>query len=126
MRKPILLLGVLILLLPICLFAGPTEPEDVLRQADLKRGPWEKFTLNAQIFAEGKQDSYRVFFKNDTKTLVYFRTPAPAKGNLLLMLADQLWFYVKDTRTPIRITPLQRMAGSVSYGDVARLFWVRK
>ena len=41
------------------------------------------------------------------------------------MVDDNLWFYAKDTRRALRITPLQRLQGSVSYGDLARLNWSR-
>ena len=42
------------------------------------------------------------------------------KGQYLLMLEDAMWIYMPNTRKPIRITPLQRLLGNASNGDVAR------
>jgi hypothetical protein len=36
------------------------------------------------------------------------------------MLEDAMWIYMPNTRKPIRITPLQRLLGNASNGDVAR------
>jgi outer membrane lipoprotein-sorting protein len=42
------------------------------------------------------------------------------KGRHLLMLGDDMWIYLPDTSRPIRITPLERLSGDASNGDVAR------
>lgn len=131
--RNVLIHSILWILFALCYIPTPAmavpslDAKEVLLQADLKRGPWKKFTLRAHIDAEtaigSQKNTYRVFFKNDTQTLVSIITPLQEKGNLLLMLKEYLWYYVKDTRQPIRITPLQRLAGSVSYGDLTRLSW---
>ena len=36
------------------------------------------------------------------------------------MLGDDMWVYLPDTSRPIRITPLERLSGDASNGDVAR------
>jgi outer membrane lipoprotein-sorting protein len=36
------------------------------------------------------------------------------------MREDDMWIYMPNTRKPIRITPLQRLMGNASNGDVAR------
>ena len=36
------------------------------------------------------------------------------------MVRDGMWVYVPDTSKPIRISPLQRLMGEASNGDVAR------
>ena len=36
------------------------------------------------------------------------------------MLGDDMWIYLPDTSRPIRITPLERLSGNASNGDVAR------
>jgi outer membrane lipoprotein-sorting protein len=42
------------------------------------------------------------------------------KGEHLLMLGDDMWVYLPDTSRPVRITPLERLNGDASNGDVAR------
>jgi outer membrane lipoprotein-sorting protein len=42
------------------------------------------------------------------------------KGRHLLMLGDDMWIYLPDTSRPVRITPLERLSGDASNGDVAR------
>jgi outer membrane lipoprotein-sorting protein len=42
------------------------------------------------------------------------------KGQHLLMLGDDMWVYLPDTSRPVRITPLERLSGDASNGDVAR------
>lgn len=99
-----------------------------LRKAELKRAPWPEMEIKAKLAGKDKRGKektgeFRVFFKNGSKTLAGFVTPIFEKGNLLLMVGDDLWYYVKETRRPTRITPIQRLAGAVSYGDLARLSW---
>jgi outer membrane lipoprotein-sorting protein len=36
------------------------------------------------------------------------------------MLGDDMWIYLPNTSRPIRITPLERLSGNASNGDVAR------
>jgi outer membrane lipoprotein-sorting protein len=36
------------------------------------------------------------------------------------MLGDDMWVYLPDTSRPIRITPLERLSGNASNGDIAR------
>jgi outer membrane lipoprotein-sorting protein len=36
------------------------------------------------------------------------------------MLGEDMWVYLPDTSRPVRITPLERLSGDASNGDVAR------
>ncbi len=62
---------------------------------------------------------FEVSIKGMDKTLVKFMN-ADVKGQYLLMVEDDMWIYMPNTRKPIRITPLQRLMGDASNGDVAR------
>jgi outer membrane lipoprotein-sorting protein len=42
------------------------------------------------------------------------------KGQSVLMLGDDMWLYFPDTSRPMRISPLERLSGDASNGDVAR------
>lgn len=102
-------------------------PAEILKQADLKRSPWTQMSMTAELLSSGKSGDtksiYKVYFKDEISTLVAFVEPKFEKGNLLLMVQEDLWYYVRETRKPTRITPVQRLSGSVSYGDIARLGW---
>ncbi len=62
---------------------------------------------------------YEVSQKGTDKTYVDFLSPRE-KGEHLLMLGDDMWVYLPDTSRPVRITPLERLTGDASNGDVAR------
>ena len=73
-------------------------------------------------FESGKSDEeqlYEVSQKGTDKTYVEFMSPRE-KGQHLLMLGDDMWVYLPDTSRPVRITPLERLSGDASNGDVAR------
>ncbi len=102
------------------------NPQELLRQAGLKRMPWAEMSLQATLAdSSGKVpaiNKYRVFLNVD-KALVVCIQPATQKGNLLLLQKEDLWYYVKSTSRPMKITPLQRLSGAVSFVDVTRLNW---
>ena len=73
-------------------------------------------------YESGKPDEehlYEVSQKGTEKTYVEFMSPRE-KGEHLLMLGDDMWVYLPDTSRPVRITPLERLTGDASNGDVAR------
>ena len=43
------------------------------------------------------------------------------KGQTLLMRGDDMWYFLPSVARPIRITPIQRLLGNASNGDVARV-----
>jgi len=98
--------------------------EEILRQSDLSRNGWESYTniTNIKNYVDEElkdEGSFEVSIKGADKTLVKFLN-ADVKGQYLLMLDDAMWIYMPNTRKPIRITPLQRLMGNASNGDVAR------
>lgn len=106
---------------------GDQRASVILKKADESRSPWPSFKMKAALHfkkrGEMSEETYRVYLRDGIKTLVAFMIPFNQKGNLLLMVGEDLWFYVKDTNRPTRITPLQRLSAGVSYGDIARLNW---
>jgi outer membrane lipoprotein-sorting protein len=117
-----------------CVVAGraetptPAKPnvdaEAVLKRSDAYRNGWPSYVLHVKItnFESGKADEeklYDVSQKGTEKTYVEFMSPRE-KGQHLLMLGDDMWVYLPDTSRPVRITPLERLSGDASNGDVAR------
>ncbi len=98
----------------------------ILHEAELKRMPWGQMSVYATLIdtsnATSPITSYRVFFSGHS-ALVACREPSAQKGNLLLLQNHEMWFYIKSTAQPMKITPLQRLSGSVSFVDIARLNW---
>jgi outer membrane lipoprotein-sorting protein len=122
-----LFVGFLITCALICRAATPaTNPdaEAILKRADTFRNGWPSYVLRVKItnFESGKADEeklYEVSQKGTEKTYVEFMSPRE-KGQHLLMLGDDMWIYLPDTSRPVRITPLERLSGDASNGDVAR------
>jgi outer membrane lipoprotein-sorting protein len=123
----LLLAGFLITCAVVCRAATPaTAPnaEEILKRADMFRNGWPSYVLHVKItnFESDKADEeklYEVSQKGTEKTYVEFMSPRE-KGEHLLMLSDDMWVYLPDTSRPVRITPLERLSGNASNGDIAR------
>jgi outer membrane lipoprotein-sorting protein len=107
----------------VCRAATP-DAEALLKRSDAYRNGWPSYVLRVKIthYESGKADedkSYEVSQKGTEKTYVEFLSPRE-KGQHLLMLSDDMWVYLPDTSRPVRITPLERLSGDASNGDVAR------
>ena len=117
-------------LLVACVVVGhaatPTAAPDaaaILKRADTFRNGWPSYVLHVKItnFESDKADEeklYEVSQKGTEKTYVEFMSPRE-KGQHLLMLGDDMWVYLPDTSRPVRITPLERLSGDASNGDIA-------
>ncbi|MGA3010709.1 MAG: outer membrane lipoprotein-sorting protein [Terracidiphilus sp.] len=106
--------------------AAPAMPdaESLLQRSDAFRNGWPAYVVRVKItdFESGRPDEehlYEVSQKGTDKTYVNFMSPRE-KGEHLLMLGDDMWVYLPDTSRPVRITPLERLTGDASNGDVAR------
>ena len=104
--------------------AATPDAEALLKRSDSYRNGWPAYVLRVKItnFESGKSDEeslYEVSQKGTDKTYVEFMSPRD-KGRHLLMLGDDMWIYLPDTSRPVRITPLERLSGDASNGDVAR------
>jgi outer membrane lipoprotein-sorting protein len=121
----ILLAGFLFAFAVVSRAATPApDATAVLKRSDSYRNGWPSYVVNVKItsFESDKSDEvklYEVSQKGTEKTYVEFMSPRE-KGQHLLMLGDDMWVYLPDTSRPIRITPLERLSGDASNGDVAR------
>jgi len=100
------------------------DAQALLRQSDILRNGSASYVVHIKItnFEGARQDEehlYAVSQKGLDKTHVEFLSPRE-KGRYLLMLGDDMWIYLPDTSRPVRITPLERLTGEASNGDVAR------
>jgi len=123
----IFVLAFLVCCAVVCRAATPgnvPDANELLRKSDTFRNGWPSYVLRVKItnYESGKPDEealYEVSQKGTEKTYVEFLSPRD-KGRHLLMLEDDMWIYLPDTSRPVRITPLERLSGDASNGDVAR------
>ena len=71
---------------------------------------------------EPKEKRYTVFVQSGHKSLVLMQTPAE-KGQKVLMLGDDYWIVMPNSVRPMRITPMQKLLGEASAGDISTLRW---
>lgn len=115
-------------LLILCLVvASPlraSDPAAILAKSDQYRNPLESFAIDVELTsfdgADSETSKFRVYGKGNDRSIVEFLAPATEKGRYLLMLRDAMWIYMPSASRPIRISPLQRLMGNASNGDVAR------
>ena len=124
--RTLLLLLLAAFVLTCVLVARAATPDAValLKRSDTYRNGWPAYVVRVRItnYESGKSDEerlYEVSQKGTDRTYVEFMSPRD-KGRHLLMLGDDMWIYLPDTSRPVRITPLERLSGDASNGDVAR------
>lgn len=103
-----------------------TDPLQVMDQLRLggESGDFKVMT-EISLYKQGVQDSqrlYEVYVGSDRRSLVLFRSSAEA-GQKMLMLDDQYWLFLPSSRRPLRITPMQKLLGEASSGDISSLRW---
>jgi outer membrane lipoprotein-sorting protein len=96
--------------------------EDILRQADQARGNLEGITWEVVL---------KSIEKTRTETMTYAikargfdilgenLAPPKSKGNKILMLQGNMWFYKPGLSKPVPISLCQRLLGNAVYGDIA-------
>ncbi len=107
--------------------AGAEEVAELLARADAFRLPdaEARVELRVRLYereALDKERHYTVYVRPGRRSLVLFRS-AGESGQKVLMLDNDYWIFMPDTRRPIRITPLQKLLGEAATGDVATLTW---
>lgn len=113
---------VFILMIALPLFAE--DATSILSRSDEYRNAIDSFSIDVELVSfEGtrsESSKFRVYGKGTERSVVEFTAPATEKGKYLLMLRDAMWIYMPSASRPIRISPLQRLMGQASNGDVAR------
>jgi len=84
-----------------------------------------KIVSKVTLYKNNLQDktrSYSVYTRENRESLVVFDSPIEA-GQKMLMLGDNYWLLMPKSRRPIRITPMQKLLGEASIGDISTLTW---
>ena len=115
----------------LALLVSSTFAQDVptlLKAADRYRMGSENMQVETQISvfnADGSTDKerrYTVFAQAKHQSLVLMQSPAE-KGQKVLMLGDDFWLLMPNSQRPLRITPMQKLLGDASTGDIATMSW---
>jgi len=119
------LLFTLILLVPVVSYAK--NADDLVKAADEYRQSAGEIIVNTviKLYKDNKLDrerAYDVYIKPDRQSLVISKTPSE-KGQKVLMIDDKFWLLLPKTKRPIRITPMQKLLGEASTGDIATMKW---
>jgi Outer membrane lipoprotein-sorting protein len=110
----------------------------LLKAADKYRMSSDNMQVETQISvlnADGSPDKerrYTVFAQqkhqsllaggSQHQSLVLMQSPAE-KGQKVLMLGDDFWLLMPGSQRPLRITPMQKLLGDASTGDIATMSW---
>ena len=100
----------------------------LLKAADKYRMSGDNMQIDTQISifntdgSADKERRYLVFAQAKHQSLVLMQSPAE-KGQKVLMLGDDYWLLMPGSQRPLRITPMQKLLGDASTGDIATLSW---
>lgn len=128
---PILLQSVVLSLMLFCvpILAQPNQQniESMIKRADdyrLKEESARVISL-VSLYENDELDKtreYHVYTRPNRESLVIFKSAVEA-GQKMLMLQDNYWLQMPKSRRPIRITPMQKLLGEASVGDISTLTW---
>jgi outer membrane lipoprotein-sorting protein len=107
--------------------ATAADVKALLKEADAYRLTAESLRVDTEVrvFKGGQPDKtrlYQVYIKPGRRSLVLFRSPSE-RGQKMLMLGDDFWLVLPTSQRPLRITPMQKLLGDASTGDIASLTW---
>lgn len=118
-------------LLPFLIFFGSflfaKNVDDIIKKAESYRirSNSVKVETEVKLYKEDvlyKSNKYRVFIKPGRRSLIKFLS-AQESGQKVLMIQDKFWILMPSSRRPIRITPMQKLLGEASTGDIAIMTW---
>ncbi|WP_241909731.1 outer membrane lipoprotein-sorting protein [Vibrio sp. 10N.261.55.A7] len=117
---------VLLMFLAAPVFADQSV-EEMIKDADQYRMEQDsaKVVSLVSLFKHDELDKtreYHVYTRPNRESLVVFKSPVEA-GQKMLMLGDNYWLLMPKSRRPIRITPMQKLLGEASVGDISTLTW---
>ncbi len=118
---------VFLISLCVCMPAYAQNVNDWLREADGYRQAMSSGTIDMSIELYkadklSEQRRYRVYVKPGRRSLVVFKS-ADQAGQKVLLNDDQFYLFMPATRRAIRITPMQKLLGEASTGDIASMTW---
>lgn len=122
MRKKIIILS---LFLSGVIYAGQGEVQNILQKIDNYRVPYKQFLIRTCITAYEKNRKketalFDAYINGENKSLV-IEKEGKNRDMKILYVDEKMWVQLPASRRPIRITPMQRLMGQASNGDVAKV-----
>lgn len=110
-------------LLAVSVFSA--ESDSLIRRIDAYRVPFEQFFIRTRLTATigdevDETAVYDAYMYGSEKSLV-IQKAGKNRDMKILYVQEKLWVHLPGTRRPIRITPIQRLLGQASNGDIARV-----
>ena len=102
--------------------AAEITPKEILHQADRARGNVTGISWPISLQTSGWRNNKSMELEVRGRGFdVHANTLAPArsKGNLLLMVKGNMWFYKPGLSKPIPISRRQKLMGDAAFGDIA-------
>ena len=121
--------AITVLALAMCATAVQAQTaQEIVAAADKVRNPDKPFRVTAAVteYRSGTavdRNVFDVFSKLDPQTnqfrdIMLYVSPPRDAGKMLLLNADNLWFYDPASRQSVRISPQEKLTGEASAGDV--------
>jgi len=104
-------------------FADLGESREIIKKIDAFRIPFEQFLIKTRVIAY-KEDKVKetalfdAYINGNNKSLV-IEKEGKNRDMKILYVEKKMWVQLPASRRPIRITPIQRLIGQASNGDVA-------
>lgn len=106
--------------------ADPTlyakDIDEILKLADEARGNLKGVQWVVSIVASGDRQNNKVVYDIKARgfdTLAESLHPAKDKGNKVLMVNGNMWFYKPGLSKPVPLARRQKLLGTAAYGDIA-------
>ncbi len=120
-----ILITIILGLLTICSGYSITA-EEILQNVDENRSVGTNFemTIYMEDYRKGvlsETTTLKGFVKGPDKSMVAYTEPVNMKGRKILMVSDDMWVFLPDTKKPVRLTASQRLLGQASNGDVVKV-----
>lgn len=106
------------------------DVNSLLKAADQFRLNSDNMQVETQITtfnrdgSKEKERRYIVFAQAKRQSLVLMQSPSE-QGQKVLMLGDDFWMLLPGSQRPLRITPMQKLLGDASIGDIATTSWAQ-
>jgi len=108
--------------------AQADELNNLLKSADHFRLGDESMQVETRITtfnrdgSKEKERDYLVYSRPNRQSLVLMQSPSE-QGQKVLMSGDDFWMLLPGSQRPLRITPMQKLLGDASIGDIATTAW---
>ena len=113
-------------LFTLCQRGFSISAQEILQNVDENRSVSTNFemTIRMEDYRKGVLSDNATltgFVKGLDKSMVAYTEPVNMKGRKILMIKDDMWVFLPDTKKPVRLTASQRLLGQASNGDVVKV-----